>query len=163
MSKGWIALHRSLLDHYLWEDKPFSKGQAWIDLLLIANYEDKKAIRQGEFITYRRGSVNRSIHSLAERWGWDKRKVKRFLMALESDGMVSVNSTTRGTTITIEKYSVYQSGGTTDSTSNGTIDGTQITNKTNKTRYTRSGSKSKIHNFSERKTDYDQLERTLTK
>ena len=30
---GWVKVHENLNDHWLWEDRPFAKGQAWIDLL----------------------------------------------------------------------------------------------------------------------------------
>jgi len=39
--KGWISVYRSIQGHWLWEDRPFARGQAWIDLLLQANYKDK--------------------------------------------------------------------------------------------------------------------------
>ena len=38
---GWIRLSRNLLDCWLWQEKPFSKAQAWVDILLLANYETK--------------------------------------------------------------------------------------------------------------------------
>ena len=34
---GYIKLHRSLMDNPLWTEKPFSRGQAWVDLLMLAN------------------------------------------------------------------------------------------------------------------------------
>lgn len=37
---GWIKIHRDILYHEIWSDKPFSKGQAWIDLILMANHSD---------------------------------------------------------------------------------------------------------------------------
>ena len=36
---GWISIHRKILNNILWQDKPFSKGQAWVDLLLITNHK----------------------------------------------------------------------------------------------------------------------------
>lgn len=115
-SKGWICLHRSLLDNFLWKDKPFSKGQAWIDLLLLANHADVKSIQNGKIIVFKRGTVNRSKLSLAERWGWSRKKVDRFLRVLEMDGMLTENATTHGTTLTIVNYGFYNDMGTTDAT-----------------------------------------------
>lgn len=110
------------MKHWLWEDKPFSKGQAWIDLLMLANYTEKKKPQNGEIIVYKRGSVNLSMKQLSDRWGWDRRTVKRFLDLLVNDSMVSVDSTTHGTTITIVNYEVFNNScttnGTTDSTTN---------------------------------------------
>ena len=61
MSKksGYISLYRSIQKHPLWEDKPFTKGQAWIDLLLRASYDENETffngniykLEEGDFIT----------------------------------------------------------------------------------------------------------------
>ena len=91
----------------MWEDKPFAHGQAWIDLIMLANYEDTKMPYKGEIITCERGTVNLSISYLANRWGWSRHKTRDFLNLLESDGMVTVNATTNRTTITLENYSFY--------------------------------------------------------
>lgn len=118
----FLPLNRKIMKHWLWEDKPFSKGQAWIDLLMLANYTEKKKPVNGEIIIYKRGNVNLSMKQLADRWGWDRRTVKRFLDLLSNDNMVSVDSTTHGTTITIVNYGVFNNScttnGTTDSTTN---------------------------------------------
>lgn len=106
MANGWIALHRQLLDNWVWQKA--DTGYAWVDLLLLANHEDVKVMYKGEVVTFQRGTVNRSIASLADRWGWSRDKARRFLSALESDGMVRVNATTNKTTITIVKYDDFQ-------------------------------------------------------
>jgi len=31
---GWISLHRRIQEHWIWQDKPFSKGQAWIEMMI---------------------------------------------------------------------------------------------------------------------------------
>lgn len=106
--KGWISIHRELQDNWLWKDKPFSFGQAWIDLLLLANHEDTKIPYKGEIIVCEKGTVNRSISSLANRWGWSRDKARRFLTLLVDDEMCVVKATTNRTTITIVNYSKFQ-------------------------------------------------------
>lgn len=122
------------MKHWLWEDKPFSRGQAWIDLLMLANYTDKKKPKSGEIIIYKRGNVNLSMMQLADRWGWDRRTVKRFLDLLTNDNMVSVDSTTHGTTITIVNYEVFNNPCTTNGTTNARpmVQQMPTTNKDNK-------------------------------
>lgn len=110
---GWIKLDRKLLAHDLWTRKPFSYGQAWVDLLLLANHKEHKMPYKGEMIVCQRGEVNRSISWLAERWGWSRKKARNFLNILESDEMVSTKVSTNCTTITIENYAFYQDSGTT--------------------------------------------------
>lgn len=117
--KNFLPLNRSLLNHWLWKDKPFSKGQAWVDLLLLANYEDKKMPYKGEVVTCKRGDVNISITELAKRWGWSRNSARRFLMLLESDGMVTVNATTHRTTITLEKYGFFNNPCATNEATSG--------------------------------------------
>lgn len=103
---GWIKLDRKISDNKLWSDKPFAKGQAWIDLLILANHADCKIGKRGE--------VNRSISFFSDRWGWSRHKVRDFLSWLESEKMVTVKRTGDGTgnvsAITIEKYTIYQGG-----------------------------------------------------
>ena len=134
--KGYIKLDRSILDHWLWSRKPFGMGQAWIDLILLANHKDVKRYRDGKVKTFQRGTITTSYDTLAERWGWDRKKVMRFISVLISDGMVSKNGTTHGTTVSLVNYDKFQGGGTTDGTTDGlpmglpmdyrwTADGTQ--------------------------------------
>ena len=116
---GWIILDRKITEHFLWEDKPFSKGQAWVDLLLLANHKDHKILYKGDVVVCKRGEVDRSISWLAERWGWSRRKTKNFLSALKNDKMVSTSVTTNRTVITIEKYAFYQGERATKGTTKG--------------------------------------------
>ena len=125
MAKGWIKLHRQLLDNSMWLQKPFTKGQAWVDLILLADgYSEGK---------YKRGTVYRSQQWLAERWGWSRGKVIRFLDYLEENHMVTVkrtyNGTQSGTTITLVKYSFFQDKRTPNDTTNDTTNESHIRSK----------------------------------
>ena len=114
---GWFKIQREIEDHWIWKSKePFDKRSAWIDLIMLANYKDRRTMDGESVVLRKRGDVNYSMLFLAKRWKWDRRKVKRFLMALADDGMVSLNSTSNGTTITIENYAKHQDSGTTDGT-----------------------------------------------
>ena len=79
MTKGWISVHRQIWNSWVWDDKPFSKGQAWIDLLLMANHEDRKVLIGNQLIIVKRGSFITSIRKLCDRWGWSNTKVRSFL------------------------------------------------------------------------------------
>lgn len=120
---GWFSIDRKLFDHWLWTSKePFDCRSAWIDLIGLATYKDHHEFYNNAFVLRKRGEINVSMLWLAKRWKWDRRKVKRFLMALADDGMLSLNSTTNGTTITLENYDFYQSKRTTDGTYECTTD-----------------------------------------
>ena len=114
MNEGWISIHRSLQSHWLWADKPFSKGQAWIDILLLANHQDNKFLLGNELVEVKQGSFITSEVKLMERWGWSKSKVRSFLKLLESDEMLIKKSDTKKTTLTVVNYSHYQDKETTE-------------------------------------------------
>lgn len=78
-NSGWIKIHRQICDNWVWDEKPYSKGQAWIDLLLMANHQESKFPYKGEIIILTRGTVYRSVLCLSERWGWGREKTRRFL------------------------------------------------------------------------------------
>ena len=121
-SNGWIAIYRSLADHWLYDDKPFCFAAAFVDLLMLANYKDKKALHRGQLIVCERGTVNVSVKILAERWGWSRDKARSFLDKLASDGMVTLDIDTWRTVIRINNYDTYQMGLTTDSTTDSATD-----------------------------------------
>lgn len=114
MAQGWISVHRKLQEHWLWEERPFSKGQAWIDLLMSANHCDRKILLGNELIEVKAGSFITSELKLMDKWGWSKSKVRNFLDGLQSDGMIVKKSDKKKTTIIVENYSVYQDSQTTE-------------------------------------------------
>lgn len=110
--KGWISVHRKMLEHELWKDKPFSRGQAWIDILLLVNHKDEKTMFDGNIITVKRGSKITSVRKLCDRWGWSNTKVIRFLKCLECDGMLEYFSDNKKTVLTVANYDLYQNENT---------------------------------------------------
>ncbi|APF28655.1 DnaD domain protein [Clostridium sporogenes] len=112
--KGWISLYRSIQDHWLWQEKPFSKGQAWLDLLLSANHKENKFLLGNELLQVERGSFITSELKLMEKWGWSKSKVRNFLDLLKDDNMIIKVSDKKKTTITIVNYELYQELRTTE-------------------------------------------------
>lgn len=106
---GWIKLHRKISEHWLWNEKPFSKGQAWIDLVMLANHAQGIVIFRDETIRVERGQHITSELKLGEQWGWSRGRVKRFLNALQTDSMVNIKQDNRKCIITICNYRIYQS------------------------------------------------------
>ena len=126
---GWVKLSRGVLDNWTWDDRPFAFGQAWIDLILQANWKDTRRAYKGEIITQKRGEIITTKRALAERWGWSTKKVTRFLALLEADQMVSLKGNKKGTTITVEKYREYQDQGNTKETKKKQKGNTQETQR----------------------------------
>lgn len=107
--KGWIALHRNIRDHWVYQEKRvFSKYEAWLDLLMDANHQNNKFLFDGQLIEVNRGEFITSVRQLCERWGWSNTKVNRFLKMLEDDQMLIRKSDSKKTVITIVNYDFYQ-------------------------------------------------------
>ena len=125
MSYGWISIHRKIQDNLIWNDKPFNRGAAWIDLLLLANHEDRQVLFNGNAIRVKRGEKITSLRQLSERWGWSITKVKKFLNLLSDEKMISYKSDSKKTVYNIVNYEVYQD-------SENTKSNTEITLKENR-------------------------------
>ena len=117
---GWISLHRKVKDHWIFAEKrSFSKFEAWVDLLMEVNHQDKKVLLGNELIEVKRGQKVTSMRKLAERWKWGKNKTYEFVKLLESDGMILVKGDTKKTVITIVNYDIYQFSETQNGTPKG--------------------------------------------
>lgn len=119
---GWIKIHRKIRDNWIWEDANALK--AWVDIIMMVNHQDKKIKVNGKIVTIKRGEKLTSITKLAERWGWSRKRVMRFLDLLESDGMCTTIRTTNGTTLKVSNYAEYQDFQTPKGTTNGTANDT---------------------------------------
>ena len=126
---GYIKLYRGLTENPLWNKESFSAGQAWIDLLLGANFKDKTIYIRKTKIEVKRGQIAWSMLTMARRWKWSRGKVIRFLKDLESEQMIVQHPGHLTTLITICNYEKYQAfdtaDGTTDGTAGSTTGGTQ--------------------------------------
>ena len=63
----------------------------------LANHETKDFMHQGVLVHGKRGNVYRSKLWLADRWGWSRGKVDRFLNILEKENMIQENRVRIGT------------------------------------------------------------------
>ena len=116
---GWAKVWRKLIDSPMWLEEPFTRGQAWIDLILMAKRPDSDDP----------GAVCCSMLYLANRWQWSHGKVKRFLDRLKEDGMIIVhknghrNGQSYGKLLTVAKYGSYQTDGKQNGKPNGKKNG----------------------------------------
>ena len=112
MENGYIKLYRCLQDNELWQEKPFDKSRAWIDLLLLTNYKDGGYWLRGIWVEVRRGECGWSQIKLAERWGWSRDKVRRNIRAWVGKKMVTQKTIQQNkflsSLIIITNYEEYQ-------------------------------------------------------
>lgn len=89
--EGWIKLHRRDLQSELWLSDPFGKGQAWYDMVALANHESGYVtLKNGRKLALERGDLGWSELSLAARWGWSRGKVRRFFADLKNAQKITV-------------------------------------------------------------------------
>ena len=126
MTEGWISLHRKLQDCEIWSNsQPFDMRSAWVDLLLLANHRDVEIIFDYNPMTVKRGQYLTSVRKLSARWSWSNKRTLKYLRLLESLNMITRESNTKRTLITIVKYEVYQDCGNTEVNTEVNTEGTQ--------------------------------------
>ena len=102
--KGWIKLHRKILDNGIFTDANLLKVFIWC--LIKANSSEKNKnvynakIKQGQFITGRT--------SASEELYMKPSTVHDRLKKLQTLGYIKIKSTTKYTIISVLKYSQYQ-------------------------------------------------------
>lgn len=120
---SWVKCHRSLAENELWLLEPFTKGQAFWDLVMSANHADGRFICGNEVVEIKRGQHFTSEQKLSQRWKWSRNKVRAYLKLLENLEMATAKGTAKGTLITIENYSIYQGEQTDEGTAVDTAQG----------------------------------------
>lgn len=107
------------MDNPLYFSEPFSRTQAWIDLLILANHKEGYFFKRGIKVTVSIGQVGYDMDSLAKRWQWSRGKVERFISHLENEGNIVRQKNNVTTLLSIVKYKEYQADSKTDSKANG--------------------------------------------
>jgi (p)ppGpp synthase/HD superfamily hydrolase len=107
----YFLINRKLQESDLWLNEPFTRGQAWVDLLGLTHYKPGHIRKDGKRIDLNRGQCGWSQLKLSKRWGWSRGKVKRFLNELEMDQRIEQVNTTICSIITIVNYDAYQPNG----------------------------------------------------
>lgn len=118
MGDGWIKISRKISEHWLWDDAERLKW--WIDLLLLANWDDGKVLVGATLQEVKRGQAIISTRGLCSRWakrGEDGqalstpslKRVQAFLEMLELDGIITRDMRKHQITVlTICNYERYQ-------------------------------------------------------
>ena len=108
-----IKLHRQIEDNPLWFSEPFTRWQAWIDLLLLANHSDGFFYVRWNKIEVPRGCVWRAERTFQNRWKRSRDKVRKFLNDLEKSKNIIQQKNRLCSIYIIVNWDIYQ---TTDHT-----------------------------------------------
>jgi len=109
--EGWISLHRQIIENELYFSEKFTRSSAWIDLLLLANHKGGVQFIHGVEVVLKPGDLCYSQISLATRWKWNFKTVKKFLDFLVDREMITYKGGKVTTIISIKNWKKYQNYG----------------------------------------------------
>lgn len=124
-NRGWFSIERDIFEHWIKPTKPFSKFEAWINLIGMANHAEAKIVIKGQLIQIKRGQQARSMVTLSKDWGWSRDKVKRFCDVLVSDSMIHIETSHLTSVISICNYNEKQANTAADKAANEASNGQQ--------------------------------------
>ena len=108
MDQGWIKLHRQILDNEIFYNKPDKWFKIFIFILLRVNHKDNKGFKAGScFMKY---------EWIMDNTGATKDQVKHCIASLKNDKMVHTLKATRGMTIFVLNWELYQGNEITEAT-----------------------------------------------
>jgi hypothetical protein len=115
---GWIRLHRSLKEHWIFQDE--KKLKWWLTLLLEVNYQERKVVIGNNLCECKRGESIRSLRSWAKEFNTTPETVRHFFKLLQKDNMITVESIGVSTHLKISNYDTYQGDLDTNETASDT-------------------------------------------
>lgn len=127
---GYIRIARGIMDHpIIGVSGQFSRYEAWNWLLFEAAWKPRQvrivAGRTQVAVDLQRSQLSHSLRFIARKWGWSIKRVRTFLDRLEADTMITTQTDTHQTIISICKYDDYQHGPSEGGTQTDTQTGTQ--------------------------------------
>ena len=108
MDEGWVRIWRKITENPMWVEDTFTRGQAWVDILILANHKTNKFTCRGEEVVVERGQVGWSQSKLSKRWRWSRGKVNKFLKDLEDEGAIRIEDRGVANVVVVLNYDSYQ-------------------------------------------------------
>lgn len=103
---GYIALYRDICDHWIWQLP--KQALRWLDLIMLAEWEDKAVVFGNQRVRVKRGQFVTSTRILMGRWKTNAKTVLSLLKLLEREEMIKCSKSHKMTIITISNYNKYQ-------------------------------------------------------
>ena len=127
MMDGFIKLPRSITEMDGYFGEPFSRVQCWIDLLLLAQWQDNRTFfKRGKKVVLKRGQIAISLKDLADRWSLAINTVRSRLADFVSEGKIDIQKSNLISIISIVNYDADQKCDTQIDTQNDIQNDTQI-------------------------------------
>jgi len=142
MGKGYIKIHRALIDWEWYQDEHLKS--VFLHLLLRCNWQDKKWMGR----TVKAGTLICSTATLSEELGLSRSSIVRALARLKSSGEISIEADNKWTAITLVNWAKYQ-GDTVEAeqpadsqrTAGDTTSGQRVTQRADTTKEGKEGKK----------------------
>ncbi|NCC88495.1 MAG: hypothetical protein EOM05_11650, partial [Clostridia bacterium] len=146
---GWIKLHRSSLNHWLYaEIRPLTKREAWETILLSVNYDYTRTLIRGKLYECAPGQSLLSLENWAKKFVWSVQQVRTFFKLLENDQMITTEGMQYTTRLTVCNWAIYQGYATDEQQTKQQTDNRPITTtKEREELYNSLKEKSKKENF----------------
>jgi len=119
LNTGYVALHRNLMDHPLWQQLPIEWLKVWLCILMRANFKPSRWWSGSAFVELPAGAFVTSIDKLSGLALVSHRQVRGALGFLEKAGSVTRQTTNKYTVITICNWDTYQKSKPADDTQDG--------------------------------------------
>lgn len=137
MNKGWIKLHRQIMEHWVFKDPIFF--HRWVTLIMAANHSEKSISLGYTIYKIKKGQCCFSLRTWANMFNCGTKQVSKFFDMLESDNMITREIIGKGkqstTLVNINNYAQFQGDeetqGTTQWKRKGNARGTQLKNEKN--------------------------------
>lgn len=120
--ESFISVPRALFDDDAFPEEPFSRREAFLDLVQRATYKPLTIPVKGGVIDIGRGELIVSIRKLAARWGWSKSKVEKVLDEFVSQQRIGHRTDGVTTVLSITNYDMFQRSVDTDKDANQDAD-----------------------------------------
>jgi len=107
--KGWVCLHRRIMDNPLFRDNPDAR-HLFTDLLVLAAWADTEQDWRGKPVTIARGQVMISTRRLAKLVGISHQSARTIIAHMVQHNIVKINTpnSTHPSVITICNFGKYQ-------------------------------------------------------
>ena len=108
--KGWVSIHRSIQDHWIWEDPKYLKW--WLTILMSVNHEEKAFTVGLEAFICNPGQSFRSIEQWTSQFSCSKKTTIKFFKMLQKEDMIECKNLGKGNRrkhlLTVANWSKYQ-------------------------------------------------------
>lgn len=103
---GWIKLKRSIFEHWVSSDSEYLS--VWVRMLSEANFESKTKMFNGSLVTVNRGQIVFGLQAWSDKTGVQISKLRRLILLLENDSMISRQVFNKYSIISITNYELHQ-------------------------------------------------------